>query len=235
KGAFTGAFNRKPGKLELVGEGTLFLDEIGELPVLCQAKLLTAIEDRVFERVGGTRTLEFSGRVIAATNRDISTEIKEGRFRKDLYYRLSTFHLRLPPLRERPEDIPVYVKWATEMYGRRRGMEIRFPNEKITEKLSQYPWPGNVRELMHHIERIALLADGSDIKSSLWLSFPSQVSEVEDNVEEDLRTALDNYKKKHITRIVSICGGNQTEAAKRLGIERTHLNRLLAEYEGRRR
>jgi DNA-binding NtrC family response regulator len=234
KGAFTGAISRKPGKFELVGKGTLFLDEIGELPVRCQAKLLTAVEDRLYERVGGTRMLGFEGRLIVATNRDLDTEIKQNRFRSDLFYRLGMFRLKLPSLRNRPEDVSVYVSWAIEQCRRRYGRDYQMPDGHIMEKLASYPWPGNVRELIHHVERAALLADGPVIKRSLWLSFPSLPSESDEEKVDDLRLALQSFKKEHILRIVSLCGGNQTEASQRLGIERTHLNRLLAEFEGRR-
>jgi DNA-binding NtrC family response regulator len=234
KGAFTGAISRKPGKFELVGKGTLFLDEIGELPVRCQAKLLTAVEDRLYERVGGVRTLRFDGRLINATNRDLDAEIKKERFRSDLFYRLGMFRLRLPPLRTRPEDVSVYVAWAMEQCGRRYGRDYRMPDENTMEKLARYPWPGNVRELLHHVERAALLTDGPVIKESLWLSFPSSHVESSEASDDDLRSALNSFKKNHILRVVSSCGGNQTEASRRLGIERTHLNRLLSEFEGRR-
>ncbi|MFZ5434091.1 MAG: sigma-54-dependent transcriptional regulator [Calditrichota bacterium] len=234
KGAFTGAISRKPGKLELVGKGTLFLDEVGELPVLCQAKLLTAVEDRSYERVGGLRPLQFEGRIIAATNRDIAREIRDQRFRADLYYRLGAFHLKLPSLRSRPEDIPIFVSAAIKQSRRRYGRDFLMPTDEVLLKLAKYPWPGNVRELLHHVERIALLSDNNEIKSSLWLSFPSAqiVAPMED--EDDLRMAQEAHKKRHILRVVAKCGGNQTEAAKCLGIERTHLNRLLSQYEGRR-
>lgn len=234
KGAFTGASSRKPGKLELVGSGTLFLDEIGELPLLCQAKLLTAVEDRRFERVGGLRSLAFSGRIIAATNRDLDAELRAGRFRKDLYYRLSTFHLKLPPLRSRPEDVPIYVDYALEQCRRKYKRDLRAPDESIGKRLAQYSWPGNVRELLHHVERIALLTEKPDISASLWLSFPTNKAMHDAADSDDLREAMDDFKRQHISRVVAACAGNQTEAAKRLGIERTHLNRLLAQYEGRR-
>lgn len=233
KGAFTGAINRKPGKLELVGKGTLFLDEVGELPVLCQAKLLTAVEDRIFERVGGVTSLQFEGRILAATNRDLDSEVKKGSFRKDLFYRLCTFRLRLPPLRERPDDIPIYVMAAMETCARKYGRSYEPPDGATLEHLQKYTWPGNVRELIHHIERIALLSDSAKISRRLWLSFPAAEQAVPD-FENDLQAALAGFKKQHVLRTVSKCGGNQTEAAKLLGIERTHLNRLLAEYEGRR-
>jgi len=234
KGAFTGAIGRKPGKLELVGKGTLFLDEIGELPVPCQAKLLNAVEYREFERVGGVRTLTFEGRIIAATNRNLDTEIKKENFRSDLYYRLGTFHLKLPPLRSRPEDVPVYLREALERCRHQYGRDYHLPNDETMKKLQQYSWPGNVRELFHHVERVALLSDNPAIKRSLWLSFPSSQIKSGEEETEDLRTALNSFKKNHILRVVSNCGGNQTEASRRLGIERTHLNRLLSEFEGRR-
>jgi DNA-binding NtrC family response regulator len=235
KGAFTGAISRKPGKFELVGKGTLFLDEIGELPVRCQAKLLTAVEDRIYERVGGTRTLDFEGRLIAATNRDLDAEIKKDHFRSDLFYRLGMFRLKLPSLRSRPDDVPIYISWAIEQCRHRHGRNYRMPDGDTMEKLASYPWPGNVRELLHHVERAALLADGPEIKKSLWLSFPSLHTESREKEVDDLRLALNSFKKSHILRVLSSCGGNQTEASRRLGIERTHLNRLLAEFEGRQR
>lgn len=234
KGAFTGAISRKPGKLELTGKGTLFLDEIGELPSACQAKLLTAVEDRVFERVGGVQQLRFEGRILAATNRDLDQEVASSRFRRDLFFRLSAFRLRLPPLRERPEDIPLHIDHTLARLHRQLGKPIEGPDSETLSRLQQYPWPGNVRELIHHIERLAILSDGLRVPRHLWLSFPQTSAGSPDIVEDDLRTALDSYKRKHIQRIVANCGGNQTEAARRLGIERTHLNRLLAEFEGRR-
>ncbi len=233
KGAFTGAIARKPGKLELVGRGTLFLDEIGELPPACQAKLLTAVEDRTFERVGGVQTLRFEGRVLAATNRDLDKEVTAGRFRRDMFFRLNTFRLKLPPLRERPEDIGVYVDWTLTRLRRERGRNFERPDADVLTQLQHYPWPGNVRELIHHVERVALLADSTKIPQSLWLSFPNSISDESAGDVRDLRTALDVFKRRHILRVVTMCGGNQTEAAKSLGIERTHLNRLLGEYQGR--
>jgi DNA-binding NtrC family response regulator len=234
KGAFTGAVGRKPGKLELAGKGTIFLDEIGELPSACQAKLLTAVEDRVFERVGGVQTLKFEGRVLAATNRNLDEEVAAGHFRRDMFFRLSAFRLKLPPLRERPEDVPVYVDWTLGRLRRQLGKPFEGPDAQTLNQLQKYSWPGNVRELIHHVERVAVLSDTPRIPRALWLSFPQGSEEGAKAEEEDLRAALDAYKRQHILRIVARCGGNQTEAARHLGIERTHLNRLLAEYEGRR-
>ena len=234
KGAFTGAIARKPGKLELVGCGTMFLDEVGELPILCQAKLLTAVEDRTFERVGGTSSLKFDGRILAATNRNLDAEVQKGTFRKDLFYRLAGLRLRLPSLRQHSEDVPVYIEIAIQTLRRKYGRHYEMPDATTLEQLRRYAWPGNVRELLNHVERIALLSDQTEIPRRLWLAFPSNAGTEPGDVGDDLRSALDSYKKKHILGVMGRCGGNQTEAARRLGIERTHLNRLLAEFEGRR-
>jgi DNA-binding NtrC family response regulator len=233
KGAFTGAISRKPGKLELVGKGSLFLDEIGELPVNCQAKLLTAVEDRSYERVGGLRPLTFEGRVIAATNRRLDVELEKGSFRRDLFFRLSGFRLHLPPLRNRAEDIPLFVSLSLERCRRKYGRDFEPPDADTQQTLQRYAWPGNVRECLQHVERAALLSDGERIPRSLWLAFPpSPTAEAE--TSEDLRCAVESFRKRHILGVLARCAGNQTEAAKRLGIERTHLNRVLAEFEGRK-
>ena len=142
------------------------------MPVVQQAKLLNALEDRVFERVGGTASLKFEGRVIAATNRDLDAEINRGAFRKDLFYRLSVFRLHIPPLREHPDDIPLFVEAALAGAGRKYKREYRLPEPDTLSGLANYPWPGNVRELMHHVERVALLSESKDIPRDLWLSFP---------------------------------------------------------------
>jgi DNA-binding NtrC family response regulator len=231
KGAFTGAYTRKIGKLELVGKGTLFLDEIGELPPACQAKILTAVEDRTFERVGGNKTLHFAGRIIAATNRNLENEVNVGNFRKDLFYRLNTFRLRLPALRNHPDDIPLYIENALHQCGRKIGLQFHLPDETIIKQLSQYPWPGNVRELIHHIERITLFARSPTIPRSLWLSQISSSPESVSETESNLELSLSSFKMKHILQVLSDCGGNQTLAAKRLGIGRTYLNRLLSSYK----
>jgi DNA-binding NtrC family response regulator len=232
KGAFTGAASRKPGKLELVGKGSLFLDEVGELPVNCQAKLLLAVEDRVYERVGGLKPLTFEGRVIAATNRRLDTEMERGSFRRDLFFRLAGFRLRLPPLRERAEDIPLYVSLALERCRRKYARDFEPADAATMSSLQSYDWPGNVRECLQHVERAALLSDGARIPRSLWLAFPR--AKAESVRGEDLRGAVDAFRKEHILAVLARCGGNQTDAAKRLGIERTHLNRILAEFEGRK-
>jgi len=230
KGAFTGAVQRRSGKLELVGKGTLFLDEIGELPLQVQAKLLTAVEDRVFERVGGERQLKFLGRIIAATNRDLEKEVEEGRFRRDLFYRLKGLRLRIPPLRERVDDLPAYIKNAIKLCRQRHGRDYAMPDETIIEELKKYSWPGNVRELLFHTERAALLSDSLTIPRYQWLSgltatTTSSKSDAANMV--DLHQAVETFKQQHILRILKECRDNQTVAAERLGIGRSHLNRIL--------
>ena len=234
KGAFTGAHTRKIGKLELVGKGTLFLDEIGELPPECQAKLLTAVEDRTYARVGGTMILRFEGRIIAATNRNLESEVANGNFRKDLFYRLNTFRQKLPPLREHVEDIPIYIKHTLEKCGRKYGCIYEQPDSDIVDRLKKYGWPGNVRELVHHIERITLFADGRKIRKRLWLTLPLLSPDTADVIEADLQNALESFKKQHILKVLADCGGNQTVAAKHLGIGRTYLNRLLVNYKNQK-
>jgi len=232
KGAFTSAHARKAGKLELVGRGTLFLDEIGELPAECQAKLLTAVEDRVFERVGGVSRLLFEGRIIAATNRDLKAEVSAGNFRKDLYFRLNTFQIKLPPLREHSDDIPIYINHALKKCRHAYGRDFQTPESSVLDKLQSYSWPGNVRELMHHVERIALLSKSPRIPDRLWLSMLKEMDDftaVETPL--DLKEVLDSFRRQHVQRVLAEAGGNQTEAAKRLGLGRSYLNRLLASYK----
>jgi DNA-binding NtrC family response regulator len=230
KGAFTGAYTRKAGKLELVGEGTLFLDEIGELPMGCQAKLLTVVEERTFERVGGTRSLNFSGRIIAATNRMLEREMEAGNFRRDLFYRLSTFRFMLPALREHLEDLPVFIESMLKYCGRKYARNYAMPNTGIINRLARYPWPGNVRELNHHIERIALLSSESCIPENLWLSFPAFNDSMSEQSAGDLAQVTAMHRKQHVLKVLKQCQGNQTEAAKVLNVGRTYLNRLLSKY-----
>jgi formate hydrogenlyase transcriptional activator len=160
KGAFTGALERRIGRFELAHGGTIFLDEVGELPVETQVKLLRVLQEREFERVGGSATLQADVRVIAATNRDLHKEIGEGRFRQDLYYRLSVFPLTLPPLRERPGDIELLAHYFLQRHARRLGREVSRISAASLEQLRAYAWPGNVRELENAIERALILSPG---------------------------------------------------------------------------
>ena len=164
KGAFTGATERRTGRFELAHGGTIFLDEVGELPPETQVKLLRVLQEREFERVGGSQTVKVDVRVIAATNRDLPTAVAEGNFRQDLYYRLNVFPVTLPPLRERPEDIPPLVHYFVARYRAKIGRKIsRVPQETMA-RLVGYAWPGNVRELENVIERAVILSPGADLE-----------------------------------------------------------------------
>jgi len=227
KGAFTGAVGRKIGKLELAGKGTLFLDEIGELPLPVQAKMLTALEDRVFERVGGSRSLRFEGRILAATNRDLNKDLADGLFRRDLFYRLQGLRLHIPALREHPEDIPLFIRRGLENAFQRYGRKVVPPADDVMNQLQLHAWPGNVRELMHHVERVVLLCTGNSAPKSLWLAGIADQALNHTHDEDDLRIAVDNFKARHIERILGECGGNQTLAATRLGVGRSYLNQIV--------
>jgi nitrogen regulation protein NR(I) len=159
KGAFTGAVSSKPGRFELAHDGTLFLDEIGEIPVNMQVKLLRAIQEQEFERVGGIKTISVDVRLVAATNRDLQEEIRQGRFREDLYYRLNVVQVRLPPLRERTSDIPLLVEHFIRHFRGKLKKEIRGTTDAALERLLAHPWPGNIRELENVIERCTLFCD----------------------------------------------------------------------------
>src|SRR5262249_35386515 len=160
KGAFTGAIMQKVGRFELAHQGTLFLDEVGDIPPELQPKLLRALQEQEFERLGSTRTVRVDVRLVAATNRDLARMAAEGRFRSDLYYRLNVFPLVLPPLRERREDIPMLAHHFTQRFARRMGRRIEAIPTAVMEALVRYPWPGNIRELQNVIERAVILSPG---------------------------------------------------------------------------
>ena len=161
RGAFTGALERRRGRFELAAGGTIFLDEVGELPAPVQVALLRVLQEREFERVGGAETLRTDVRVVAATNRNLEEAVREGRFRSDLLFRLNVFPIRVPPLRERAEDIPLLAEYWASRYARKVGTAIRGIDESAMAALCAYPWPGNIRELQNVVERAVILARGS--------------------------------------------------------------------------
>jgi len=170
KGAFTGATQRRLGRFELAEGGTIFLDEIGELPAETQIALLRVLQEREFERVGGTGSIRINVRVIAATNRDLQAAIAGGTFRSDLFYRLNVFPIKVPPLRERREDIPVLVAYFIDRYARKAGRRFRGVSKKSLELLQSYPWPGNIRELQNIIERSVIVCDTENFSvDESWL------------------------------------------------------------------
>ena len=166
KGAYTGALTRMVGRFEIADGSTLFLDEIGELPLDLQSKLLRVLEEGKFERLGSTKPLHVDVRIIAATNRDIEQEVKEGKFRRDLFYRLNVFPIVIPPLRERPEDIPLLVRAIVKEFQKRMGKEIESIPKKTMQALQSYSWPGNVRELRNMIEHAMILSKGKTLDDS---------------------------------------------------------------------
>jgi transcriptional regulator with GAF, ATPase, and Fis domain len=174
KGAFTGALQRRLGRFELADGGTIFLDEVGELPIETQIALLRVLQEREFERVGGTHTVRTDVRVIAATNRDLEAAIDAGAFRKDLYYRLNVFPIEIPPLRERIEDIPTLIEYFIHRYARKAGKKIATIEKRTLDLLQSYAWPGNVRELQNVIERSVIFCDDEVFSvDPSWLSFES--------------------------------------------------------------
>jgi formate hydrogenlyase transcriptional activator len=220
KGAFTGALTRRIGRFELAHGGTLFLDEIGDLPLELQPKLLRVLQEGEFERVGGSHTIRVDVRVIAATNRDLEQAIQASRFRADLYYRLSVFPIRLPPLRERAEDIPLLVGYFAQKYGARLGKRIPSVLPATLQVLGAYPWPGNVRELENVIERALILNQGAHLDPGGWFPRPSTAPR-----EEGTQT-LEEIEREHILAVLEGTGwrvSGEGGAARLLGVRPTTL------------
>ena len=236
KGAFTGATTQQKGKVELADDGTLFLDEIGDMAPDLQAKLLRLLQDREFHRVGGTRLVRVNIRVIAATNRDLSKAVKEGTFREDLFHRLNVISFSIPPLRERPDEIP----HLADLFLRRYTKEMGKPGMRLTESalgaMQRYPWPGNVRELENAVARAVVLSTNREIGPE-HLRLPhdyeekSQVHAEEPQVREasDLsyHDAMEHYRYFLIEQALKRAHGNQTKAAEALGLQRSYLARVL--------
>jgi Nif-specific regulatory protein len=231
RGAFTGAIAQKKGKFEVADGGTLFLDEVGELPLSLQAKLLRVLQEREFERVGGLRPLRVDVRVIAATNRDLRADRKEGRFREDLFYRLNVVSCRMPPLRERRDDIPLLASYFAQKHGRRMGRGIAGVSRGAQAVLMSHDWPGNVRELENAIERAVVLGSGEEIRAE---DLPEELMERPRALSAETagyhQTVLAE-KRRVILDAIQQARGNHTEAAARLGINPTYLSRLIRNLE----
>ena len=245
KGAFTGAVTSKPGRFELAHDGTLFLDEIGEIPVNMQVKLLRAIQEQEFERVGGIKTISVDVRLVAATNRDLAEEIQAGRFREDLYYRLNVVKVRLPPLRERKSDIPLLVDHFVKRYRERLKKDVEGVNEEAMQRFLAHPWPGNIRELENVIERCLLFTDGThveigDLPDELRAGDrphaedpPEQTtttsSEETPGLKEAVREATSRVERQLIVKALQQTGGNVTHTARLLKISRKSLQTKMKE------
>jgi formate hydrogenlyase transcriptional activator len=219
RGAFTGAISQKVGRLELADKGTLFLDEVGDIPIELQPKLLRVLQDKEFERLGSTRTLKVDIRLIAATNRDLAKGVAERQFRSDLFYRLNVFPIVVPPLRERPKDIPLLVRYFVQKFARRMNKRIESIPSETMNTLSTWKWSGNVRELENFIERSVILTEGSVLRVPL--------AELKPPYEEaDGEGTLSRVEREHILRMLRECGGvisGKSGAAARLGMKRTTL------------
>jgi Nif-specific regulatory protein len=231
KGAFTGAIGLKKGRLEVAEGGTIFLDEIGEMAPLLQVKLLRALQEREFERVGGTRTLKLDARVMAATNKNLEEAIKSGDFRQDLYYRLNVVSVVVPPLRERPDDIALLAMYFSAKYAEKCKRPLKGISSAARALLMGYAWPGNVRELENAIEHAMVLGIGDEIVPE---DLPEALLEVSPSEEEGSRTyhdKINQLKKKMIMEAVRQNKGNYTEAAKVLGVHPNYLHRLIRNLE----
>ncbi len=237
RGAFTGAVSSKKGRFELADGGTLFLDEIGELSPSLQVKLLRVLQDKVFERVGGIRQVSVNIRLIAATNKQLKEEVRIGRFREDLFYRLNVVHLELPPLRQRQEDLHLLVDHFIEKYSADRGLDMPINGiEKQVERVFfDYNWPGNVRELENIIERAMVLCPDDILKvDDLPKDFRNSISDSQrlDGIPEDahLSDTIMDIEKKMISRALKITGNIQSDAAQLLGIGKSGLNKKLKKH-----
>jgi len=233
KGAFTGADRRKEGRFRLANLGSIFLDEISEMSVAMQAKLLRVLQEKEIQRVGGEEVLRVDVRVIAATNRDLRAEIKGGRFREDLYYRLNVVALAVPALRERREDIPLLAQHFLDSFAEKNRKHIKGFTPQAMDRLVRYDWPGNVRELMNAVERGVILCRGDYVSE---MDFPLSVSDVpapeREAVREELLAdlPLEEVEKVTILKTLESAGGNKSETARRLGITRRTLHKKLKKY-----
>ena len=248
RGAFTGAVTSKPGRFELADGGTLFLDEIAEIPVEMQVKILRALQESEFERVGGIKTTRVDVRLIAATNRDLELEIEAGRFRKDLYYRLAVVPIVLPALRERQSDIPMLTRHFIEKYNRKLNKKIEGITEEALSRLQTYPWPGNIRELENLMERVLLFADGPTIATKDLpdhirqgaaqataptpgaIAAPTDGAPAETGLKDIVRMKSAELEKDLIAKALEETGGNVTRAARLLQISRKSLQTKMKEF-----
>ncbi len=229
KGAFTGAAERRKGRFELADGGSLFLDEIGEIDASVQVKILRALEERRFERVGGQESIDVDTRLIAATNRDLKKMVAEGKFREDLYYRLYVVMIHLPALRERKSDIPLLLKHFLTVFNQENGRTIEGFSPDALDLLTAYPWPGNVRELRNVVEQMVVLSRSQRISAR---DLPVHVREAggPDGTLQTGNGTLEEMEKQAILLALKETGGNRTHAADKLGISRRTLHRKIATY-----
>ena len=231
KGAFTGAVSRKEGLLELADGGTVFLDEVGEIPLSMQVKLLRVLETKEFMRVGGVRPVNVDLRVICATNKSLAEEVEEKRFREDLYYRLNVISFKLPPLRNRRADIPLFVKTFVDEFAEENDKTVKSISKKAMNQMVSYHWPGNIRELRNCIEGIVVFLQSEEIDVDDLPDYlrPRDAMEPGYQFTADLGQTLDSIEKKYIQETLMQAEGNRTHTAEILGISRRTLQRKLKE------
>ena len=224
KGAFTGAVKQRIGRFELADKGTIFLDEIGELPLELQAKLLRVLQEGEFERLGSSKNINVDVRVIAATNRNLEEEVKKGNFREDLYYRLTSFIITIPPLRERLDDLPLLVKFLVDKWSKKLRKEIKTKNKSSLRNLEKYSWPGNIRELENVIENAIIISE----KGVLKIQIPGNSS-----LSSKSNMKLEDIERDHIFQVLQSTNwrpGGKGGAAEQLGIKRTTLYAKMKKF-----
>ena len=228
KGAFTGAVQAKPGKFELAEDGSLFLDEIGDLSLNLQAKLLRVLQEREVERVGGVRRIPIKARILAATHRELVEEVRLGRFREDLFQRLKVVTLHIPPLRERPDDIPILVEFLVTKINQRLHKNLKRVPREVIEKLQQREWPGNVRELENVLMRAAVLSQGDMLLEEHLVEQPRTPTPAP--AAEGAVPTLDEVERQHVARVWALTRGHKGKTCQILGISRPTLERKLRKY-----
>jgi Nif-specific regulatory protein len=230
KGAFTNAIQDRKGRFEAADGGTLFLDEIGDLPLSLQAKLLRVIQQKTFEKVGSDLSVSVDVRILAATNKDIETLVEKGEFRSDLYYRLNVLPIYVPPLRQRPEDIPELANFFLKKYRAETKKQFAGFSSEAMEEMLSYSWPGNVRELQNCIERACVIGKDEWIqKKDLFIKNNPYIEEQGGESGRNLKAAINTFKVHYIQKALEENNWNQTETAKALDIQRTYLSRLIKE------
>lgn len=230
KGAFTGAISMHKGYFEMADGGTLFLDEVGEIPMSTQVKLLRVIQERTFERLGGEKPMQVDVRFICATNLDLEEQVKRGKFREDLFYRLNVIHLQVPPLRERKEDIPLLMASFLDTFDKENNKQVKGFSDAARRAMFAYDWPGNIRELRNAVESSVVLCRGDEIQVD---DLPPAVAKNKDDVSVSIPvgTTLAEGEKRMILATLASCKGNKTKASEMLGIGRKTLHRKLKEYQ----
>jgi transcriptional regulator with GAF, ATPase, and Fis domain len=219
RGAFTGALRQKIGRFEMAHRGTLLLDEVGDIPLELQPKLLRALQEKSFERLGGTRTIPIDVRLVAATNRNLTQMLGDKLFRSDLYYRLKVFPVTIPPLRDRPDDIPALAEFFTRKYARKMSKRVETIPPETMRALVRWSWPGNVRELENFIERSVILSEGPALRAPLI--------ELRTEQAEAAGGTLAEMEREYIVHVLQETGGVISAAATRLGVPRTTLNAIM--------